>query len=494
MNKISILIFFMFLGYWAQAQLIEKKELEFEVSASLSTDDLNLIPLDTLGFLVLNNQDDFMGRNTQIKLFKYNTELEKSWELTNKIADDFKLYKYYTNREFIYLLFISKDDKKFNVIKVEIASGEYSVYESEFLTKMSIDFFAEIDNRYLITGEYNDKPVAELHKVFDKSAKVLPQVFSKNVKINALEIDQNLIYLMLKEDISCQFSMMVFNSDGKLQYTKKLGDKKKMILNAKILKNTGANTLLVGNYSDYCTDFSSGFYISDLRDSTQIKYYAFADLKNNLSHLSKKRQAYIQKRTNLKKLKGKSINRRFRVNLQEPLLLNDEIMIVAEVYFAEYKNNVYTSRPSLSHYSDNFSVKNEYNNYRYTNAILCLFDKKGNLKWDYSLNLGSLETETMSKKVQVSVKDDEIIAVYPKEDLLKLSTIKKGEEAKTGIPTSFKDKKDGNITDVTVDLFSWYDNNFLAYGYKTARLNGDFMSKDFFFVKKLSYTKELIKK
>ena len=486
----KLLFGFLFCIFWSPlyGQLVESVDLEIPLDHDIE-DDFSVISLDTNGVLVINSQASFFGKKNKLNFSKYDKNLKNNWINTIDPGFNYELVKYYKSDDYFFCLLKETNGQKIKIVKIDILRGDAITTESNMLTDMEVDYFAAIDSKVIILGTYNDRPVAELHRLFDQTAKVLPQLHANNLKVLSLEVNENAkeIYLMIKDEKKCQFKFTAFDIEGKLLFMKDLGDKKHVILNSKVLKIANSSYFLAGNFAENCSDFSSGFYVSPLSNFDDIQYFKFSDLQNFYSYLSPKRQEKIEGRIKLKKMKGKDPKIRHRLNLQQPYVFDNQVLLVGEVYYPEYKNSMTFSKNGLIHLGENYRTIREFNNYKYSQSLFCTFDFEGKKTWDYSIDLKNIESEVLNSKVQVSQFKDGILVAFPKDENIFLKLLSKDKPPVDFLPITIGGNGQDFTSNVSVDLFSWHKNTFLAFGYKTTRATNSIASKEFFYLTKLSF-------
>jgi hypothetical protein len=161
-------------------------------------------------------------------------------------------------------------------------------------------------------------------------------------------------------------------------------------------------------------------------------------------------------------------------------------MLLAEVYFPEYKSNTYISSrtPSINTY-DNGITRREATNFRYTHAIMMSFDFEGKKTWDYSIDLKNLASESLLDKVQANHVGDKVLVAYPKEETIQLKWIKKGHKAEPLAPLDLKKTNASKLSEISVEMISWFPQTFLVFGYKKTNALYGGESGEFFYMKKM---------
>jgi hypothetical protein len=490
-NKLKLIFVFTF--FWLNmteiyAQFAKKTEVEIILDNSKEE---NFVPisLSENGVLILHTQIDFSGRNFKVNFLRFDSTLHGVWK-TEFVADDqFLLEKYYLNNHNLYCLFKKIDSKQIKVMKLDLENGSAITNELNMLTDMDIRFFAAIESKVVVAGIFNDKPVAELIKLFDKSAKVLPHIYSSQIKIEAIEVnnEQNEIFVMLKDEKTCQFILAIYDADGKLTSSKQLGEKNKALMTGKILNLPNKKKILSGNYSENCSDYSSGYYFLPLENYSAIQYFPFTELENFHSYLPEKRQEKIKTRVDIKKRKGKEIKMRYRINLHQPIRFEDDLVLVSEIYYPEYK----TTTSYRSDYRLNHAVFNKnFNNFKFTHALISVFNLMGEKKWDYSINLMNNESPILNEKVQITKLEDRFLVAYPKENYINTQLIARNQKASEFQSINLDDwAKTSTSTDISTDLLAWYGHHYLAFGQKTIKKENGMTGLKVFYLSKLSYQK-----
>jgi hypothetical protein len=490
----KLLFFFIFIFQMSLALAQEKavQEVEYELSNEIDDEHI-LLPIDSTQLILMNLKVRSFSRKSIIEIKRLDQNLKEEWTTIFEITKNFQIVKYFLDEENLHVLLKESDEKLISVLKVNVKTGEYLVFDSELLTNMEVTFFGHLNNKYILAGEYNDKPVAEIHKVIDKTAKVFPQIYGSRQEISSLEIENDRIYFFVKEKNKCQMMAFVYDIDAKLIEKALIGNKNNVVLNVKMVKTPAKNAFFTGNYATFCSEFSTGFFVFNQQNLADIHYYPFNSFNNYYAHLPEKKQLRLKQRIQQRKVKGKMNVTRARVNLQEPRLYNNEIVMLAEIYYPEYKSNVFTSR-SLLRLGENFSTQKEFNNYRYSNAVICTFDSTNKLTWDYSISMSGLESNVLSQKAHLTFENDLIYFAFPKDSEIYLKTLKKNEKP-VEVPTlNLKKDQSNNVSDIKVDMFYWYGKHFVSYGYKTARMGGEMLQKEFFYIRKLDFPNPEIKK
>lgn len=489
-NKQSLL-FFIFLSLISlsvSAQLIQSKRIEFEQSSS-SEEDFQVFSLQEDGILLFHSLEDVYRRKMAIDFHRYDSTLTETWKSAFIPDEEFALTKTFLNERYLYILFKKRERLDIGVLRLDLETGDKTYIDGNLLTNMDIEQFCVLESKAFIGGKYNDRPVVVMFSFFDKTSKVLPEIHANHLSINELEINpqKEQIYVMLKNERNCQYIVKTYSYEGKPLATMNLGDKQRTPISGKVLTMQNSAPILLGNYAEGCSPLSIGFYMQRLTADAKLQYIDFSDLDNFFSFLNAKKEEKIKTRIRLKKQKGKEVKLRNRLLLHDIIPNAEGWIMVAEVFFPEYK------APPNSNFNSwrSYRIGNDtYNNFRYTHAILCGFDHSGKLLWDNSVSLKDVESNELNPKVQITNQNDFHVLAFPDGDLIKTVIVRKDEKIKDlesfDLKTSSETEK---ITDTErTNLIAWYGHSFLAYGYQSIRKENSLVNREVFSISKLTYS------
>lgn len=498
MKSIYHIFIFLILTLPVSAQLVQGQRIEFE-RRNDADEENQLIPLQEKGVLLFQSKFENFRRKFSLDFYKYDSTLTLIWHNTYIPEESFEVLKTYHNKRYLYVLFKKDDKVDIGVLRIDFETGDKTYVEGSLLTNMDVEHFVVLQSKAFIGGKYNDRPVVVMFSFFDKTSKVLPEVHSNNLTINELDVDEhnNNLYLMLKNDRNCQFIVKKYSYEGKVEKTFNLGDKQTTPISGEIMnveRNGSPHPVLMGNYADGCSLFALGFYLRDLTDYAKIKYIDFADLNNFFSYMNPKREEKIKQRIKQKKQKGKDVKLRYRLLLHDIAETKDGWLMVAEVFYPEYKST--SNNSSLSTWR-NYRIGNDvYNNFRYSHAIICSFDRNGKLLWDNSVSLKEIESSELNAKVQVSLQEEYQILAFPDKNFIRTVVIKGNEKVKELDTFDLKAGSEAEkiIDAERTDLAAWYGHSYLAYGYQSVKRGSELLSHDVFYISKLTYSLKLDEK
>jgi hypothetical protein len=387
----------------------------------------------------------------------------------------------------LYWLFEERDTEKFTILRLDLQHGETDVFQGKLPTEVDVQHFKVMGNMAYIGGYYRTRPVVMVFSFFDNSVKVLPYLYTENTEISNLDIDEvhNELTAILytTKGRNCQFSMKTYSYQGQLLRTTTIPtDSKNSLISGKIMPFDGQNSLLIGNYSQGCTQYSQGLFFSRIQNGEPelLQWIDFGELENFFNYLKPKRKQRTIDRISRQKEEGREPKFRYRLLVHDILHTADELVFVAEVFYLNGKTS--GTMMASSKLAENYS---------YTHAIVCGFDKQtGKLLWDNCLPINDLTSFELLKMVQVTAQNRKLVLAYPKEGKIHTEVIEKNKVVRQPeefeITSALKDEK---ITDNNQEqVVAWYDSHFLVYGYqKISSDKNTVATREVFYINKLAY-------
>ena len=472
------------------AQLEQLAQVEIPTNPEKEEEHL-IFTLKENGVLLLHTEEDILHHKIKLEFTKLDSTLQNVWKNELVLNDEFNIEQFFYNEDFFYLLFSANKSTNIRVSRINLHTGEEIYTDGNLLAEMDIEHFSVLGNKAIIGGKYNDRPVVTLFNFFDNQSIVLPELHANHYFINSIlvnEVYKN-IYILLRNERNCQFILKTYSYQGKLEKTETIGEKGKVPVLGDILSKKDGSLMLVGNYSENCSEASIGLYFHDLNAvSPKTRFINFADLDNFFKFMSEKKEKRIKTRIDNQKQKGKEIKLRYKLLLHDIISTENGWALLAEIYYPEYKSTqntgYYTS--SLRNYRLGQEV---YNNFVYTHALICGFDDNGTLTWNNSVSLEGLESKELDKKVQVSSVGNDLLLAYPYNNFIKTELIKQNDPTKYSekYPLSNAKDKSVNLTEKPTNLTAWYGRNFILYGYKNIKPDNAILPKEVFFISKMRY-------
>ena len=271
--------------------------------------------------------------------------------------------------------------------------------------------------------------------------------------------------------------------------------------------------LLMGTYSLRDPTYAQGLFATDLSRpapgvaaaKAPLRFYDFLHLKHFFDYLKPSKQARLRQRVERRLARSVSPMRwHYRLLLHELLPQPDGgYVLVAEVYLPHYRYNNYGSYygspfgsfgnqyyssgygyggPNAGYSPGGYSPygsNRAFDGYQTTHALVCGFDRKGNLIWDNIFVVENLRRTDLEEAVRLQpLPDGRLVLAYLDENKLRYKVMNRGESApndlhvpiSTGTGPAEQGLERATDTD-KYDLLPWYGGRFVALGYQHVRVS-----------------------
>lgn len=487
-KKYLRVVLFLLIHASVNAQLNIGKEVTLPLNNEIMQ-EVQVISLQDQGLIVVENVISNYGRREVTNFIKYDSTLTEVWKHEYEPPRSFSLTQTFVDDNYLFFFFQENNERGYRIVRLTKFTGQIVVYEYGLLTRMDVTYFTINGSKALLGGTYNDRAVVEVFNFVELSSKVLPGIYSNNLKVVGVEnIDEAGDFIVLiRNTKKCLVYVYQYTHDGKLINSYQVGTRDNVPLEGTVIKFDNNRTLLVGNYADNCSNFSSGFFVHDLTSPKNTNFYDFTSLDNYLNYLSPKRRKRIVARMIARRAKGKEFKIRQRLHLHDITLTDKGWLMVAEIYYPEYNSSGNTMFLGYRTYRVGNDVYNQFN---YSHAFLGEFDRDGNLVWNNSINLKNVKTRQLNDITQVTPIENGYVLAYPDDGVIRTGIINNDNVITPMQSYNLKAlSKNSRILDVnSSNLFAWYGQTFLVYGNKVVSSGGESESKDVFFLRKLSYS------
>lgn len=485
--KLKLFIIFSLISVVCRAQLT----IGNEVTIPLETDimqEIQVISLNEDGVILVENVISNYGRKEVTSFIRYDSTLNELWRYEYEPPKSFDLTQTYIADEYIFFFFQQDSERGYRIVRLQKTTGQLVVYEYGLLTRMNVTCFTINGSKAFLGGSYNDRAVVEVFNFVENSSKVLPKLYANHLKVEGIENIDNFgnVAVLIRETRKCLFYIYQYSYEGKLLSTSQVGTKDNVPIGGTLIQSEEKKQLLIGNYADNCSSFSTGFYVHNLFNQNEGGFYSFTSIENYLNYLTPKRQKRMKSRIHSRKENGKEFKIRQRIHLHDIKPSENGWLMVAEIYYPEYNSSGSNMFLGYRTFRDGQQVYNQFN---YSHAFIGEFDLDGNMVWNNSINLKNISTRQLNDITQVTKIDRGYILAYPDEDVIRTSIIDIENKV---IPMQSYDLKSLESESKTIDvnssnLLAWYGQTFLVYGDKRVNSEVEYQTKNVFFLRKLSY-------
>ncbi|MEL6253157.1 MAG: hypothetical protein AAFR87_14195 [Bacteroidota bacterium] len=505
-------------------------EVQMELVLDGFGEDISLLSLGDQGILIGHPIDTSESNSItslsirdkqQWKFSKYSPDFIQIWEQQLESNRGLQYVKHFWQDEKIHLLLFQKRKgahKRFQIISFDIFEGEYSSVEGKLVGNVKVNDFSVVKDMAYIGGE------TEIQR-WEKVARGVATAFVFPIYMGSLKY--NIQHSLTRIDLTSGESKAINYDYSKVSKTQSLApnewarsmsillnhSKKKeessiyvkeyagnqmirnlklnpksdnRLLNGRIKHLNRDDFLVLGTYAAPYDDqkwlkrfgagitgtrlkeYAQGIYVAKVRNRGQIyiKYYSFNQFETFFDAYGKKAKEKAKKKNKKKKKKGKEVLLDVNLLIHDIEETPDSYLFLAESYIPVYEDEK-TGTITTQSGKGNMAA-----GYKYTHAILAAFDKEsGEMQWDNSFPIFNLVSPQLQTQVELLTESDTCTLIYNLEGSLQARRIHQGQILQSRQVTDLsqdlmKKKRDSSYTS---QLIHWYDNYFLAWGYKNKK-------------------------
>lgn len=403
------------------------KRIEMPIHGQPS--DIEAIPLGDKGVLVISNPE----KNT-FKIQKLDTNLELVWSIDGPIQSNLEYTTSSYDGQAVYLLFSKYRSTHYQIVKVNIGPGFVETFQVTAVDRFEITDFKTLGYSTFLSGTVRNQPVLLLAQLNTGQTKVLPPATNDSNVIQSIDVDTThlLVHVTFaaRKARNTQIITQSYEEDGRLHAQVEVNsDENSSLLSGRLQVLNDSVKVIIGTYGfrnmqSSHSAISQGLYISkfthDKIDFTN--YHSFSKFENFFNFLNDRQQNKLEKRIQKKKDEGEDLKHHYRLLVHNIIPHQDELLLVAEVFTPEYRNqhqNRMTGyryrRMSLSPYR--IGLYNPYlwnplyggtshhhqlfDGFNYTHAIVANFDRTGKMLWDNSIVFNQVKRMQLKETVRI---------------------------------------------------------------------------------------------
>jgi hypothetical protein len=485
-------ILFNLLSFTGYAQDLPGERLEIEMSDEAELP--HILSLGDQGILFLTQTPDRVNKQQARWLFFHcDTSLTKKWEETYLLSNNLYYKDYFLTDEFVYLLFAQAGSSNYTLYKLKHQEGGdvevaniYSPLNFEVL-----QFKVSDDDDVYLGGQMESKPVLMHFSISERQTKVLPTVYSQNASINDIYLDDESgvvrITMTYTRRRNSYVYVKTFLPGGILANDQRLESPKHVeLLSAKLISNGPDSFVAVGTYSNNLGEYPQGMYITAINGDVQTNttLHNFTEYDNFFNHLKPAHKNRVLRKIFRRKERGKDYKIRYKFLQHELIEVGDNLLMVAEAYYPQYRSEQFTG-----YYVSSLSSGRIFDGYKYTHALLCMFDRKGNTIWNNSINMNDATSYELREMAHTYTVGDSVGVAFMNDKMINGLLLEKGVVSPELLTVSLKKTNERpNISEGPEDLrFNyWFNNNFFITGTQTYFPSRDrSRRKNVFFIQKL---------
>ena len=474
---------------WAQSD----PPLRIELPTAQDAEDYHFSLMGKDGVLVFYEGLQLNKDTTEWVLMQYDTNLQKQCAFNIHLPPQASFRQSFFCQGKLYLLYQEvvgkKESPRTFVSVVDVAAKTEQLHIIQNLPKFEGARFKAVDGYTVFSFIYSDTywiyfydtHTENLHSFIVPDAAIISEQF---VEIDSLNQKILLGLGVLYGSKVAMMSVFETNYGGQLLKQTPLPIYEDFYYNTARLKIIdSSHTLITGTYN-LSSSRKSGFYHSGVYtltyDNSTMGYPEFYNYTN------------LQKKDTLKngKVKQQSLDLQMLVG---DIVSNDSCYtLITEVYYPEYNYTPSYYDNSSYYYGGTYNPPTTtFVGYRYVNAYVTCFNKKGELLWDNYFPFNNIVTRRLANRVSLFYTPFGTAIFYPYNSNLTYCLINGYEmvENTETVPIECLHKKDVVEYSRDVNMYNWYDNKFVITGYQQINNNSKTVKgkRYVFFINKLEY-------
>lgn len=518
-KKLFICLFFLLLPFLSISQ---DKPLRVEIEAKYNSDSYVIIPFGENGVILFFQSTESIDKTNHKWYFTlYDTDFKEVWTKEQAVNKGFRFMFFDYSDQFLYLYLENKYSSgskgNFQILKIDVVNSSISTFNSEISKKSTITGFKVINDVAMLSGYTlpskgktisqtvlsftlvplitgmnlkRYQPLIYLYDMASKTGKIVENEYPAQAYVDGLTKDtlQSSYLLSIKNFIPRKTNIMhidEYNISGEKLSTISLttNNEKRKLNTAKVASLNQNEKVIIGTYNNNTkgnsanpafsgfSEGSNGIYVANTNNNIQqnITFYNFSKFKSFYSYLTARRTFKMIKKATKLEAKGKEILYDYKLLVHDIIERDSSYIMIAEAYYPEYHQ---VHRTTFDIYGrPTTTTEMVFDGYRYTNAIIACFNKKGEILWENSFDMFNILTFNLHERIKVLIDGEDIVLAYNYAGDIASKVIQGNDviESKeyTKIETSYNNDK--VINDYDSDMEYWYGNYFISYGYQRIR-------------------------
>lgn len=461
-----------------------------EIESDSYEEDHWVHPLPDTSLLVISQQNKSWFSKEKFKLSRYNRKLEQIWQTEHEQPESSQLISVTSEDSLTFLLFsVNRDSRKLILFQVSITTGHATHSEHKLPnSNLHIREVAASKGKLFLSALDNAKLTMLLLNPVEEECRHLPAVFGQEEDLADFRVDTltHAAEFVVVESYGFRSRIQVRrlfpNSDSAGTYfiPPRLDYRNDNHLqNARLTPGDTLHKRLLGTYGYRNGVYASGLFSSDLAGNT--KYFDFGQLNHFFDYMSERRQRKLKEKVARNEAKGKTATVKYRL-LLHPLQPHPQgYAMVGEVYTPLYSNSPYRTN-NYYRYDPSFdamrypnlipTARNGPQSYRYSHALICVFDPEGNLLWDNNYKLKDQTTSSLAPSVETGVTADGRVALaYPDEEKIYYKVVQPNTtHPNDDYLTVRAQTEEERVTETNHEgITHWYGSHFIAHGFQRIR-------------------------
>jgi hypothetical protein len=463
--------------------------------------------------VLLVEKDLPLSTKSEFFFQQYNHQLQPGRKQVLDVPREYEFSQICAEGKDVYALFSSSTPGKLWVVAFDTRTGELG--KGEFDTKLvrHIHDVKALGGNLFVTVGLDQHLTILLLDLHSAKFQFLPSVYEPlpaTLTFLADSITKRAEFILSESNgFKSRLQVKQLSDQGKLLRSEFVqAESERGLISAQLSPGDSAARLLAGTYTLRDSRYSQGLFAADLTAGTtetgqrrSLRFYDFLNLKHFFDFMKPARVERLRQRSKRLRATDRQYRLRYRILMHDMIPFQGGYVLVGEVYYPRYQygyGTYYNAAAYMPMYNplygpNNYSRSNRnIDGYRFTHALVCAFDRRGNLLWDNSFLLKEVETGELSETVQVRPTPDgkRLALSYLVDDKLHYKIVDQANPSPNDLEVPLRtaeiSQPEKTLDTSQSELKAWYGSRFVAYGYQRVR-NASNNTRNVFFINSIEF-------
>jgi len=477
-----------------------------ELPLGAFTSDVRLQPLASDSSLVLLVEQEVPGKSRNgISFQKYNHQLKPLWTSPLDVPQEYTFSRLTAEGAMVYALYQSQYvQNKLWVAELDGLTGQVHTYTFDTKNSRDIYEYKALGGNLFLTVLVDNHLTALLLNLRTGKSRFLPSVYEQiptNLTLVADSVTRRAEFVMSQTNgLKSRLLLKQLSADGQLLHSEYVqAESERSLLTAQLSPGDTDERLLTGTYTLRDTRYSQGLFVADLTESTTavnghrpLRFYDFLNLKHFFDFMSPSRVARLRIKGERLRATARDLRLHYHLLIHDLMPTPEGYVLIAEIYYPRYRNNSMGNMYYNPTIGSVYRPGRNFDGYYTTHAIVCGFDRRGNLLWDNNFVIQNAESYDLDETVQLRpLADGRFVMAYLDEYRIRYKIIDGSTTSPNNleipIQTALGDTKEKANNATQEGMLAWYGSRFLAYGYQHVRAG--MSSRDVYFINAVAFDK-----
>lgn len=487
---ISLLIIICSASCWGQVV----QQYRYEKEKKYSDENFVVANSGKHGILLFREIDKKKIKGNAWEVIKLDTLLEEAWNVIIEVDYKYKIIGYEFSLGNLYLLFSEEfggGKTELHLIKVYGKDG--SDERNNIVSELSLEptHLLINDTQLVLGGDISYRSTFVIFDYKNNKVKVVPGFYNKKSEILDFNYDEthksyNVLLAERGPEGRHLINVISFDRGGNIVVDENHQfEEDYRALNGKVLIGQDNNLYFAGAYGNNNSYYSQGFFFGHIAPgkTPKVKKHELNKLEHVFDYMGAKRAARVKEKIRKGTSNTKSYEFKTQMLLQDFKEVDGSFSLLSDIYKPQYEyivrnpqlgsnNKNYTDNTNQKYIRKTSGVTNsdDASSIDFYEAVLVQLDKNGKLLWDNSLPTLEVEALALDQVAAAQIINDRGYILYKDDNDVRYKIFEKEidvvSDSTIAVATFVEHDEVRKVSDQEGKVQSWYDNNFIVWGYQ----------------------------